>query len=142
MGGTVALLFAAQQAPIAALATIAAPIHPENFPKRLLTPAEVGQWRQQGFVLYHGQRLNVALLDDLEEINVPAAAKEISCPVLILHGESDETVPTEEAHELYAYLHSAKKLVILKGADHRLSDPDLMSGALTEVIEWFCRYVG
>jgi putative redox protein len=141
MGGTVALLFAAQQTAIAAIATVAAPIHPENFPTRLLTPAEVGQWRKQGFIFYHGQRLNVTLLDDLEKINVPAAAKEISCPVLILHGDGDEMVPVDEAREIYAYLRSVKKLVILKGADHRLSDPDLMSSAVTQVIEWFCHYV-
>lgn len=142
MGGTVGLLFAAQHAAIAALATIAAPIHPENFSKRLLAPAEVEQWRKQGFIFYHGQRLNVTLLNDVEKINVPAAAKEISCPVLILHGDSDEMVPVDEAHELYAHLRSVKKLVILKGADHRLSNPDLMSGAVTQVIEWFCQYVG
>ncbi|HEU4344519.1 MAG TPA: alpha/beta fold hydrolase [Candidatus Binatia bacterium] len=142
MGGTVALLFAAQQAALAALATVGAPIHPENFPTRLLTPAEVGQWRKQGFIFYHGQKLNITLLDDLEKINVPAAAKEIACPVLILHGDSDEMVPVDEAHELYGHLRSVKKLVILKGADHGLSDPDLMTGAVTQVIEWFCRYVG
>jgi pimeloyl-ACP methyl ester carboxylesterase len=31
MGGTVALLFAAQQPRLAALVTVAAPIHPERF---------------------------------------------------------------------------------------------------------------
>lgn len=37
MGGTVALLFAAQEPDVAALVTLAAPFHPENFPTRMLT---------------------------------------------------------------------------------------------------------
>ena len=41
MGGTVALMFAAQEPQVAALVTIAAPLHPENFPKRMLTPAQI-----------------------------------------------------------------------------------------------------
>src|SRR3990172_11281278 len=40
MGGTVALLFAAQQPSLAALGTGAAPRHPQRFPSRVLTPAQ------------------------------------------------------------------------------------------------------
>ena len=70
MGGTVALMFAAQEPQVAALVTIAAPLHPENFPKRILTPAQIQTWREQGFTIYHGQRLNASLLDDLEQLDV------------------------------------------------------------------------
>ena len=75
MGGTVALLFAAQEPSVAGLVTIAAPLHPENFPKRVLTARQRSTGGgERGFTLYHGQRLNVSLLDDLEKIDVPAAA--------------------------------------------------------------------
>ena len=47
MGGTVALLFAAREPGVAALATVAAPVHPENFPKRVLTPKQIRQWRER-----------------------------------------------------------------------------------------------
>jgi putative redox protein len=142
MGGTVALLFAAQEATVAALVTIAAPAHPEAFPSRILTPAQLQQWRETSYTFYHGQRLNVSLLYDLEKINVLDVARKISCPVLILHGDSDEVVPVEEAHELHAYLSGPKKLSILEGADHRLSDATVMKRALTDAIEWLCARVG
>src|SRR5437016_8044458 len=138
MGGTVALLFAAQHAGIATVVTIAAPVHPERFTSRLLTPAQVQQWRKTGYTFYHGQRINVSLLHDLEKINVPEAAKKIDCPVLILHGDRDDVVPVEEAHELYGYLPRSKRLSILDGANHRLSDPALMDRALSEAVEWLC----
>src|SRR6478672_7820048 len=41
MGGTVALLFAAKEASVAGLVTFAAPVHPEDFPRRLLSDAEI-----------------------------------------------------------------------------------------------------
>jgi putative redox protein len=142
MGGTVTLLFAAQSPEVSAVVTIAAPLHPERFLWRLSTPEELQQWRERGFTLYHGRRINVSLLDDLERMNVSDAAKEISCPVLILHGDRDDVVPVEEAHELHRYIPSAKKLSILKGGDHRLSDPSLMNRVVREAMDWLCAYAG
>ena len=142
MGGTVALLFAAQQAGVTTVVTIAAPVHPERFTSRLLTPAQTQEWRETGHTFYHGQRINVSLLHDLEKLNVPKAARKISCPVLVLHGDRDDVVPVEEAHELCGYLSGSKKLVILRGADHRLSDPTLLDRALREAVEWLCEHAG
>ena len=142
MGGTVALLCAAQQVGVATVVTIAAPVHPERFTSRLLTPAQVQEWRETGHTFYHGRRINVSLLHDLETLNVPAAAREIFCPVLILHGDRDDVVPVEEAHELFEYLSGSKKLSILLGADHRLSDPALLDRALREAVEWLCEHAG
>ena len=141
MGGTVALLFAAEEPTIAALVTIAAPFHPERFPERVLTATQLQQWRDHGFTIYNGRRLNVSLLADLEKLNVPAAAKEIQCPVLILHGDADEVVPVEEAYELDTCLRQANHLLIFKGADHRLSDPVAMQRALTDALDWLTRHV-
>lgn len=140
MGGTVGLLFAAKKN-IDALVTVAAPLHPEKITERLLTKEEARRWREEGFIFYHGRRINASLLDDLQRINVPKAAKKISCPVFIIHGESDEMVPVEEARELYALLAGPKKLRILQGADHRLSDPILLTEALADSIDWITRHL-
>jgi pimeloyl-ACP methyl ester carboxylesterase len=134
-------MFAAQEPSVAALVTIAAPLHPENFPKRVLTPLQFEQWREQGFTIYNGQRLNVTLLDELENINVPAAVRKIGCPVLILHGDADEVVPVDEAYELNDCLANAKRLSILKDADHRLSNPAVLQRAVREALEWLTDHV-
>ncbi len=141
MGGSVALLFAALEPKVAVLVTVAAPIHPEQFPRRILTPEQMQEWRESGFTIYNGQRLNVSLLDDLEKLNIPESARKIICPVLILHGDRDNIVPVREAHELHGYLPNPKKLTILKGVDHRLSDPALMTQAVSEAIEWICQHM-
>jgi dipeptidyl aminopeptidase/acylaminoacyl peptidase len=42
----------------------------------------------------------------------------------------------EEAYELDACLNAAKRLSILKGADHRLSNPQTMRQAINEALNW------
>lgn len=141
MGGTAALLFAAQEPRVAALVTVSAPVHPEKFPTRLLTPDQLAEWRAQGHIVFRGQRLNVSLLEDLERLDVPAAAKQVACPVLVIHGAADLTVPVEEAEELERCLPGKKQLLILKGADHRFSEPELMKQAIAESIDWIVQHV-
>jgi len=141
MGGTVALLFAAEETKVASLVTIAAPLHPEKITEKLLTREEVQDWRRSGFFIYHGRRINVALLDDLERIHVIEAARKISCPTLIIHGDADETVPVKDAYELHALLQGPKKIRILDSADHRLSDPVMLEAALDESLNWMTQYL-
>ncbi len=141
MGGTVALLLAAREKRVKALVTIAAPVHPEKITDSLLDQQQVLKWRQTGFITYHGRRINISFLDDVQKLNVSQAAKAISCPALIIHGDKDETVPVDEAYELYEQLASPKKLCILNGADHRLSEPGLMKQALQESKDWLIRYL-
>lgn len=141
MGGTVAVLFAAQEPGVAAVVALAAPVHPEKFPRRILSAAQLQDWRDQGFTLYNGQRLNVSLLEDLERLDVPRSARNVKCPVLILHGDADEVVPVSEAYELRDALAGKKQLSILNGSDHRISDPILMQRAVGEALDWFLTHV-
>ena len=141
MGGTVALLFAAQEPKVAAVVTLAAPVHPENFPKRVLTPNQLQRWRERGYTTYNGQRLNISLLEDLEKIDVPEAARRIRCPVLILHGDADEVVPVTEAYELHECLISPKRLAIFNNTDHRFSNPEVMQRAMSEALDWLAEHV-
>jgi pimeloyl-ACP methyl ester carboxylesterase len=139
MGGTAAILFAARRS-IAALVTIAAPVHPEKFAERFLTEEERRGWREKGFIVYNGLRLNSTLLDDVESIDVAAAARKIAAPALVLHGDRDPTVPVEEGRELYAALAGPKRLVIIKGAEHRLTGAHLQK-AVDETSEWLTEYL-
>ena len=141
MGGTVALLFASMEPSVAALVTVAAPVHPEKFPKRILSAAQLEEWRERGFTMYNGRRLNVSLLEDLERLDVARAARDVKCPVLILHGDADPVVPVKEAHELHDCLTGGKRLSILNGSDHRISEPTLMRRALEESFDWLTSHV-
>jgi pimeloyl-ACP methyl ester carboxylesterase len=140
MGGTVALLFAAQEPDIAAVVTLAAPIHPENFPMRVLNLKQLKQWRDRGYITYNGRRLNVSLLADLDTLDVLRRTQQVRCPVLILHGEADEVVPVAEAHELHNCLTGSKRLSIFTGIDHSFSDPLVMQQAMSEALDWLTKH--
>ena len=52
-------------------------------------------------------KLNVSLLDDLEEnkndkLNIENAVRELKKPLLLVHGEQDLAVPVKEAENLYS----------------------------------------
>ena len=42
----------------------------------------------------------------------------VRSPVLISHGDPDTTIPTKEAHALFASANEPKKLLIIPGAGH------------------------
>jgi pimeloyl-ACP methyl ester carboxylesterase len=141
MGGTVALMFASEEPALAALVTVAAPLHPEKFPCKILTPGQLKDWRERGYIFYNGNRLNVSLLDDLESIDIPARARRVTCPVLILHGDADDVVPVAEAYELHRCLTNSKRLSILPNTDHRVSDPEMLQRAMGEALDWLTDHI-
>ncbi len=141
MGGTVALMFAAEERDVAAIVTVSAPLYPGRFPRRILDAAQLRDWRERGFTIYNGNRLNVSLLEDLERIDVPACARRVICPVLILHGAADMVVPVEEAYELHGCLTHSKRLSVLEGSDHRFSNPAMMQRAIGEALQWLTEHV-
>lgn len=63
----------------------------------------------------------------------------IDCPVRLLHGEHDPTVPLDVANRLMRQLRSADvQLTIIKGSGHRLSEPheiDAILGQLASLVE-------
>jgi fermentation-respiration switch protein FrsA (DUF1100 family) len=60
----------------------------------------------------------------------------------MIHGDNGEIVPVEEAHELNACISAKKNLLILKGTDHRLSNPVTMQQVLSEAVDWLTAQVG
>ncbi|HWP58187.1 MAG TPA: alpha/beta fold hydrolase [Candidatus Acidoferrales bacterium] len=136
MGGTVALLFAAEEKSVAALVTLAAPLHPRKILEHMISVQEIEQWRRRGYVIYHGRKIHTGLLDDLKTLDVPQAAARVRCPTLVIHGDRDDTVPVSEAYELFALLAEPKELFIAAGADHRFSDAQALQDALRAARRW------
>lgn len=104
------------------------------------------EWKNQGYRMYimgNGKdlRLNYSFLQDMEQTNGFAAAKNIEIPTLIVHGDQDESVPILLSEMLVKVIVNSK-LVVIKDADHRYSDPikdkeavEVMINALREYKE-------
>ena len=88
----------------------------------------IEKWRKDGYINYTSNngnnfKLNYSLLKEAQEINSYKVAPKIKIPVLIVHGDCDEAVPLAQSKKLASLLKNCK-LEIIKGADHRYSNPE------------------
>ena len=61
--------------------------------------------------------------------------------VLLIHGQLDEIVPWRDSVRIYKRLQDPKKLILLRAADHRLTDASWRNTAIRETVEWFLAYL-
>ncbi|MBI2129769.1 alpha/beta fold hydrolase [Candidatus Woesearchaeota archaeon] len=100
-------------------------------------------WKKQGFIYYTNSkgnkfRLNYSFFEDAKTVSGYEAAKKIKIPTLIVHGDKDESVPIEQSIKTAKLIKNCK-LEIIKGADHRYTNPEhfekmlsLVSGFIIE----------
>jgi len=60
---------------------------------------------------------------------------------LVIHGDADEVVPCREGIAVYERLREPKRLEIIEGADHILSNPTHRERAISLALEWFDKYL-
>jgi len=60
---------------------------------------------------------------------------------LLVHGDQDALVPVDHAHRVYACALNPRRLEIIPGADHRLTDPAHRRRAVQASLEWIGRFV-
>lgn len=137
-GGAVCILHAARNPGYGAVVAVSAP---SDF-TRLLPREMIG-----GFV-EHAKKIGIirdsGFPRDLDsyyrelEGNTPAieVGKVSPTPLLVVHGDDDETVPLEEAHILYRLAREPKELVVIKGGTHRLR---LNREAMDRTLDWLKR---
>ncbi len=61
---------------------------------------------------------------------------------LAIQGEADDVVPVEHGRVLHARAAAPRELVVMQGADHRLTDADHRGQAVARSLEWFRRLFG
>ena len=136
MGGTTAILSAAREERIEALATLAAVAHPELIAERY--PGWVQAIESLGYVEAEGVRVGPEILHDSLQHNVVAAMGVILCPSLIVHGERDDLVPSSDGHDLACAARSTELMIVAEG-DHRLSNPTRCDQALSRIADFFAQ---
>lgn len=155
-GGGVGVLQAARDARIRALVTWAAISTVERWP----SDGERARWRAAGKLEVLNARTGQVLplytdtLDDVERhgsgvLDIPAAARRVTAPWLILHGTADLTVPISEAEALAAAAPRAtSRLQRVEGGGHtfgavhpwRGSTPEL-DLVMKETVGWLSRHL-
>jgi pimeloyl-ACP methyl ester carboxylesterase len=138
MGGTVSILVAAREH-VAALATLDAVGRPEEMPARIVGEKGIKFWQRRGKLRFEGATIGYALVEDALRIDLAGAAKKISCPWRIIHGSRDEVVPVSDAQALAQASDGKAELIIIPGADHQFSQPEIRERLLDDVAAFLDR---
>jgi pimeloyl-ACP methyl ester carboxylesterase len=128
LGGTVAALVAAQQADIAGLVLQSPRTTFAGLPDGHFTARPRGQSNEVACD---------ALLEEGRQVDFEQVASAISCPTLIVHGETDTVIPPEESRQFFAQLgadHNALELI--PGMGHMPKDPRQDDRVIKLTVDW------
>jgi len=99
VGAAAALLAASRRDDVSAVVSIAAFSHPQTMMRRMLASWHVPYVPFGWYILRYVQHVIGHRFDDIAPINTIVRVR---CPVLLVHGAADITVPVAEAEALYA----------------------------------------
>jgi hypothetical protein len=98
---------------------------------------EMSKWRQSKISARSG--LNYEAYLDAINHNIYRNVHLAQCPVLIIHGDVDSTVPIRQSKRLAFLIGSNATLVEVKGGDHDYKQPGAMETLLQETKSFFER---
>ena len=138
LGGAVALLAAARDERVIAIATIAALAHPELMGER--NPDYEKAWLEQGALETHDGPIGRGFYDDALQHDVLSAVAILRCPLLVIHGTADTVVPCSDSHDIAATAREAR-LELIEGGDHELNQETVLRPLVREVTSFFAERV-
>lgn len=109
------------------------------------TPEEMKDWKEKGFREYDSDgsilKLKYSFVEDFDNNDAYAVAKNINIPTLIVHGNADNDVPYSQSVKLVSLLPNAK-LVTIDGADHRYTGEGQAEEMLSAFYEFIIKQIG
>ena len=133
-GAAVSICVAASDPRISSVVTLACPANFDFMP-RDKGQELIAYFRKIGVI--RDTSFPASIEDWLEGFNTVSPLRYIHHisprPLLLIHGDQDNTVPVAHAHKLYEQAKDPRELVIIPGAGHRLR---LEEKAIDTVLEW------
>lgn len=97
-------------------------------------------WKKKGYQIFDkswgNMKINYYFIEDGLRYDVYSEAEKIKCPVLVFHGNQDESVNVSQSQELIKHLKPLDKLVIIKGADHCYRTNDTLPEATALLVNF------
>ncbi len=140
MGGAVAAhVVARERHRIKSLVLLAPVAEGEGILDELSTPEAVSSLAETGITDHDGDLVGVAFIRQFAEMRPLREVVKCQCPVLLIHGAKDQTVPAHHSemyeHALQTHKRVVKK-VIIAGADHNFNKHIWESRVITETVDW------
>lgn len=144
-GGTSALLKAAEDSRLKAVAAWASP----NNLSAWHSPEEIEYWAKTGTIYVLNSRtgqqmpMHFQIVENYrgnrDRLDVPAAVRRLKVPVLALHGSADASVPSRSSAEMKSW-NAGVRLEIIEGADHTFGATNpWKEPSLPAAFEWAVR---
>lgn len=132
VGAGAALLTASRRIDVAAVVSLAAFAHPESMMRRWLADKGIPFWPLGWYILKYVQYAIGWRFDDIAPCRT---ITQIACPVLIVHGSQDITVPVADAHRIYAArTHEQVRMLVVAGSHDEYPDIDPSLGNIVEFL--------
>ncbi|MBI3587999.1 alpha/beta fold hydrolase [Candidatus Micrarchaeota archaeon] len=110
---------------IGAVAAIASPFLIHKYPDVLMEKEVVKNWKRTGAISFRdggfGYSLDYSFKLDQKKYDFAKIIRGVKVPMLIVHGTADKIIPSYEAKMIFGKAKCGKKLLLVKGADHRFS---------------------
>ncbi|TFH24008.1 MAG: alpha/beta fold hydrolase [Myxococcales bacterium] len=136
LGGSVALLAAAEAGSrVGAVATIAAVADAGLFTSGL-TEEELVRWRATGARAWRGGAIRSSFLEDLARIDIGSAVAATAGPLLVMHGVEDDVVPPSHAALIERAAAGRARVEMFEGVGHRFEEPGALDALLATLEVW------
>jgi uncharacterized protein len=121
LGAAATLLVASRRPGLAAAVSVSAFAHPEWVMRRWLAARRVPYWPLGWLVNRYVESVIGARFNTIAPL---ATLPQARCPVLLVHGKQDTTVPPSDAHALVSRQGAARaRLLVLDGGHEGFDDP-------------------
>jgi len=132
VGAAAVLLVASRRSGLAAAVSVSAFAHPEHVMRRWLAAYGVPYWPLGWLVNRYIEWVIGARFDRIAPI---ATLGRALCPVLLLHGRQDHTVPLDDAHRLMHHQGPARAtLLALDGTHEAFAEPAQVEQAVLDFL--------
>jgi len=140
MGAAVSVLAGARLSGIQAICAIAGRLTGMDS-SRIFSQDQKRQFQETGRLEFvsRGRQLELdsRFLNDMLSHDILAAVASLSIPLLIVHGTTDDIVPSDEALKAHSANPDHSELVMVAGADHFFSQVEHRDLAARKIAEWF-----
>ena len=140
MGGAIAShVIARERSRVKTLVLWAPVAEGEGILDELSTPEAVASLAQTGITDHDGNLVGVQFIRQFAEMRPLREIAKSRCPVLIVHGAKDQTVPVQHADMYERTLRTHKRIVkkvVIQGADHTFNKHIWESRAIDETLDW------
>jgi alpha-beta hydrolase superfamily lysophospholipase len=120
-----------------------APVTKSKIPTLIQKEEIKEELNEEGYIIFHKEgrefKIPKEYLEERLNVNTKEILQKIKCPVLIIHGDADPTLPISDSKEAMQFLSQESQLEIVKSKEHIMDN--VLGVVIPKTVSWFNRYL-